>query len=94
MKNFNPLEVFTKEAPEIQEAYANLIYSLVGSPGLDSKTKQIVYIAMKVVSDDENAVLNHILMAKQQGATRDEIKDTIVLSLTVIGLMGVSKCLP
>jgi len=33
-------------------------------------------------------------MAKKLGATRDEIKDTILITLTVCGLKGVASCLP
>jgi len=94
MKSNNPLEIFKQEAPEIQEAYAKIINALIASKGLNSKTKQLVYIAMKVVTDDKNAVKYHVPMAKAAGATRDEIKDVILLSLTVNGLKGISKYLP
>ncbi len=90
----NPLEVFKQEAPEIQEAYAGVINALIASNGLDAKTKQLVYIAMKVVTDDKNAVKFHVPMAKAAGATRDEIKEVILLSLTVNGLKGISNYLP
>jgi len=90
----NPLEIFKQEAPEIQEAYAGVINALIASNGLDAKTKQLVYIAMKVVTDDKNAVRFHVPMAKAAGATRDEIKETILLSLTVNGLKGISNFLP
>ena len=90
----NPLEVFKQEAPEIQEAYAGVINALIASNGLDAKTKQLVYIAMKVVTDDKNAVKFHIPMAKAAGATRDEIKEVILLSVTVNGLKGISNYLP
>ena len=90
----NPLEVFKQEAPEIQEAYAGVINALISSNGLDAKTKQLVYIAMKVVTDDKNAVRFHVPMAKAAGATRDEIKEVILLSLTVNGLKGISNYLP
>jgi len=90
----NPLEIFKEEAPEVQKAYAGVINTLIVSNGLDAKTKQLVYIGMKVVSDDKNAVLYHVPMAKSAGATREEIKDTILLSLTVNGLKGISNYLP
>ena len=90
----NPLEVFKQEAPEIQEAYAGVINAIIASNGLDAKTKQLVYIAMKVVTDDKNAVKFHVPMAKAAGATRDEIKEVILLSLTVNGLKGISNYLP
>ena len=94
MKKSNPLEVFKKEAPEIQEAYAVVINKLIASNGLDAKTKQLVYIAMKVVTDDKNAVKFHVPMAKTAGATRNEIKEVILLSLTVNGLKGITNFLP
>jgi alkylhydroperoxidase/carboxymuconolactone decarboxylase family protein YurZ len=87
------LEKFQKEAPKVQQAYAGLINSLIDLSNLDGKTKQLIYIAMKIVNDDENAILHHVPMAKQTGATRDEIKETVLLSLSVIGLKGVSKYL-
>jgi alkylhydroperoxidase/carboxymuconolactone decarboxylase family protein YurZ len=33
-------------------------------------------------------------MAKKLGATREEIKDTILITLSVCGLKGVASCLP
>ena len=90
----NPLEIFKQEAPEIQEAYAVVINKLIASNGLDAKTKQLVYIAMKVITDDRNAVKFHVPMAKAAGATRDEVKEVILLTLTVNGLKGISDFLP
>ncbi len=89
----NPLEIFKTEAPEVQEAYAGLINALIASKGLDPKTKQLVYIAMKVVADDKNAIRYHIPMAKSAGASRDEVKEVILLSLTVNGLKGITTYL-
>ena len=43
----NPMELFQKEAPEVAAAFNNLIQTLVASRGLDQKTKQLIYIAMK-----------------------------------------------
>ncbi|WP_321369897.1 carboxymuconolactone decarboxylase family protein [uncultured Draconibacterium sp.] len=93
MNKINPLELFEKEAPDVQKAYADLINSLVALKSLDQKTKHLIYIGMKVVTDDFNAVLYHVPMAKKAGATRDEIKETIVLSLSVTGLKSISTFL-
>ena len=90
----NPLETFQTEAPEVQKAYAGVIESLIALKGLDAKTKQLIYIGMKVVTYDKNAVYYHVPMAKKAGATREEIKDTILLSITVSGLKGISNFLP
>ena len=94
MKTENPLQIFKDESPEVQKAYDGLIQSLINDNGLDNKTKQLIYIAMKMIADDERAVKMHIIMAKNMGATREEIKTTILLGLTVIGLKAASKYLP
>jgi len=90
----NPMELFQKEAPEIAAAFNGLIMSLVASKGLDGKTKQLIYIAMKAATGDDMAVRAHIPMAKAAGATREEVIDAILMTLTVSGIRGVVQCLP
>lgn len=83
----NPIDIFQKEAPEVAKAFDGLIQALIASKGLDPKTKQLIYIAMKAALGDVTAVNYHTLMAKKLGATREEIVDTILMTLTVVGLM-------
>jgi alkylhydroperoxidase/carboxymuconolactone decarboxylase family protein YurZ len=90
----NPLDVFQKEAPEVSKAFDALVEALKGTTGLDAKTKQLIYIGIKSAFGDTTAVYFHVPMAKKLGATRDEIKDTILITLTVCGLKGVAGCLP
>jgi len=92
--NNNAMELFMQEAPEVAKAFDGLIQSLVASKGLDQKTKQLIYIAMKTAAGDETAVKFHAPMARQLGATKAEIIDAILLSLTVSGISGVMVCLP
>jgi AhpD family alkylhydroperoxidase len=90
----NPMEIFQREAPEVAMAFNGLIMSLVASKGLDQKTKQLIYIAMKAAMGDDSAVRAHLPMARQAGATRDEVVDAILMTLTVSGIRGVVHCLP
>jgi alkylhydroperoxidase/carboxymuconolactone decarboxylase family protein YurZ len=90
----NPLEVFQKEAPEVAKAFDGLITALKETTGLDAKTKQLVYIGIKAVLGDTTAIYYHVPMARKLGATREEIKDTILITLSVVGLKGVASCLP
>jgi len=62
--NENPVKIFGNEAPEVAKAFNDLIQSLVASKGLDQKTKQRIYIAMKASMGDEMAVKPHVSMAK------------------------------
>lgn len=90
----NPLDIFEKEAPEVAKAFDKLTDALKETTGLDAKTKQLVYIGIKSALADPKAIFYHVAMAKDLGATRDEIKDTILITLTVCGLKGVVSCLP
>ena len=90
----NPMEVFQNEAPDVAAAFNGLIQSLVASKGLDPKTKQLIYIAMKASTGDAMAVRAHVPMAKAAGATKEEVVDAILLTLTVSGIRGVVMCLP
>lgn len=90
----NPIEVFRQEAPEVAEAFNGLIDSLVATKGLDQRTKQLIYIAMKASMGDQMAVRAHVPMAKAAGATKEEVVDAILMTLTVSGIRGVVTCLP
>jgi AhpD family alkylhydroperoxidase len=89
-----PMELFQKEAPEVAAAFNSLIMALVASKGLDQKTKQLIYIAMKAAMGDDMAVKAHVPMAKAAGATREEVIDAILMTLTVSGIRGIAHCLP
>ena len=90
----NSLEIFQKEAPEVAKAFDRLIEALKSTNGLDPKTKQLVYIGIKSSMGDTTAIFYHVQMAKKLGASREEIKDTILITLSVCGLKGVATCLP
>jgi alkylhydroperoxidase/carboxymuconolactone decarboxylase family protein YurZ len=92
--NKNPMDLFQEEAPEVAQAFAGLIQAIVARPALDAKTRQLIYIAMKASMGDEAAVRAHIPMAKAAGATRDEVVDAILMTLTVSGVRGVVSSLP
>jgi alkylhydroperoxidase/carboxymuconolactone decarboxylase family protein YurZ len=82
-----------EEAPEAAAAFNGLIQSLAMPNGLDQKTMQLVYIGIKASQGNAKAVSAHVPMAKQAGATREEIKNTILMTLTVSGVSGVLSCL-
>ena len=92
MEKKNSYQLFMEEAPEAANAFNGLIGSLQNS-GLDSKTMQLCYIAIKASQGGAAAVTAHVPMAKQAGATWDEIKGAILLTLTVSGVSGVLACL-
>lgn len=78
----------------LAKAFDDLIKAIVASKGLDEKTKQLIYIAIKASNGDVSAVNAHIPMAKKLGATKEEVVDAILMTLTVSGIRGVVSCLP
>ncbi len=90
----NPLDVFQKEAPKVADAFNGLIDALKETNGLDAKTKQLVHIGIKASMGDTTAIFYHVPMAKSLGASREEVRDAILISLSVCGLKGVATCLP
>jgi alkylhydroperoxidase/carboxymuconolactone decarboxylase family protein YurZ len=93
MNTQNPYQFYMEEAPETAAAFNGLIESMSIPNGLDPKTMQLIYIGIKASQENATAVCAHVPMAKQAGATRDEIKNTILLTLTVCGVSGVLSCL-
>lgn len=45
---------------------------------------------MKIVSDDVGAALAHVAIAKKLGATKEEIRETVLLTITAVGLKGIN----
>jgi AhpD family alkylhydroperoxidase len=89
----NPWKFFLDEAPAAAGAFNGLVEAVSNSPGLDAKTSQLIYIAMKAANGDAGAVVAHTGMAKKAGVSRDELKAAILMTLTVSGVSGVVSCL-
>ncbi len=89
----NPFMVFKAEAPQVAEAFDGLIQAVSSSGGMDTKTRQLIYVGIKASQGDALAVAAHVPMAKAAGASREEVRDAVLISLTVSGVQGVVHCL-
>jgi len=89
----NPMETFFEEAPSEAEAFNGLIRAVADGNGLDARIRQLLYIAMRASQGDTGAVVAHARMAKEAGASREELRDAILMTLTVCGIRGVATCL-
>ncbi|MCX6090178.1 MAG: carboxymuconolactone decarboxylase family protein [Candidatus Atribacteria bacterium] len=90
----NPLELFHKECPELAKQYEELVDAQKSLPGLDPKTKQLVNIAIQTANRNPRGVKFHALMARNLGATREEVVGAVVMNLHLTGLASVLDCLP
>ena len=94
MMTQNPYEIFLKECPEVAARFDDLIQAQKSLKGLDAKTKQLINIAIQTANRNAKGVQMHAMMAKKEGATRDEIIGAVVLNLHHSGFASVLECLP
>jgi alkylhydroperoxidase/carboxymuconolactone decarboxylase family protein YurZ len=93
MNQKNPMVLLQEEAPKAAQAFYALLESVYSGSGLDEKTGQLIYIGIRASQGDHSAVTAHVPMAKKAGVTRQELKETIVLTLGICGVTGVVHCL-
>ena len=87
------IQLMSEEAPVVSKAFFDLAGAIEKDGGLDEKTFQLVYIAIKASIGEDGAVAAHAAMAKKAGASRDEVRGAVLVSLMTSGVTGVSACL-
>ena len=92
--NENPFEILSQEFPEIAASLGKLIEAQKSFKGIDSKTKQLLNLAIQTANRNPEGVELHAAMAKTEGACREEILGAVVLNLHHSGLVAVLECLP
>ena len=81
-----PFKKFTEVYPKVAEAYEKLGNEVHGAGPLDAKTRALIKLAISVGGRMEGAVHSHTRKAIDAGCTKEEIRQTVLLALTTIGL--------
>lgn len=74
-----------KEMPETAGAFAGLAKSAIAPGVLDSKTKELIALAIGITARCDGCLAFHTKAAKKHGATREEIIETIAVALYMGG---------
>lgn len=87
--------VFLQEAPAQAQAWMQMAQGLDQASALDKKTEELAYIAVLAATGNTSGVPFHVLSAKSQGASRQEVLSAVLLGLpaagaTVIGVLPVA----
>ncbi len=90
----SPFSIFQKECPELAAKFDELVDVQRGSKGLDPKTKQLINIAINTANRNPRGVFFHAMMAKKEGASRDEVIGAVTMNLHLCGLATVLDSLP
>lgn len=89
----NAFQVFSEEAPKHAEAWMKLVQGLSSASALDPKTHNLAYLAVLAVLRRMNGIPFHVKMAKQAGASREEVISAILVGLPPAGHV-VTEVLP
>lgn len=74
-----------RAAPETMKAFGALSAAATMSRALDSKTKELMALAIGIAVHCDGCVAYHTKMARQHGATREEVAETVALAIYMGG---------
>lgn len=86
MKVTSGFQMFMEESGEVGQAYSQLVQTMAESSALDKKTHALAYISALAAAQMTGGLAFHVIMAKQTGASRDEVKDAVLVGLPAVGL--------
>ena len=72
-------------SPDAMKAFASLAAAGTASNAIDTKTKELMALAIGIAIHCEGCVAYHTKMAHQHGATRQEVLETIALAVYMGG---------
>src|ERR1039457_2212252 len=86
-------QVFIREAPQHANAWMAVAQNLGSASALDKKTQSLAYLAVLSVLRLESGIPFHVAIAKEAGASRDELISAILIGLPAAGNV-VTRALP
>ncbi|HMV25454.1 MAG TPA: carboxymuconolactone decarboxylase family protein [bacterium] len=79
---------FVKDYPRVAKAYEELGDAVHHAGPLDTKTRALIKLAISAASRQEGAVHSHVRKALTAGASPEEMRHVIMLTLPTIGFPG------
>ena len=86
-------QTFMSEAPQHAQAWATLVQEFAEASALDKKTQALAYLAVLAALGRESGIPFHVDLARQAGASREEMISAILIGLPAAG-HGVTQVLP
>lgn len=76
-----PLRELRNGTPEVMKSFSALAQAALKPNALDTKTKELIALAISVAIRCDDCIGFHAKAAAQQGATREEIAETLGLAI-------------
>lgn len=77
--------ILRQGSPDALKAFATLSTSATATAALDTKTKELMALAIGIAVHCDGCVAYHTKMAHKHGATRQEVIETVALALYMGG---------
>jgi AhpD family alkylhydroperoxidase len=77
--------IIRQATPDAMKAFGGLSSAATASNTLDSKTKELMALAIGIAVHCDGCVAYHTKMAHKHGASRDEVAETVALALYMGG---------
>jgi AhpD family alkylhydroperoxidase len=74
-----------RAAPDTMRAFGGLSGAATAANALDTKTKELMALAIGIAVHCDRCVAFHTKMAHQHGASRDEVAETVALAIYMGG---------
>jgi AhpD family alkylhydroperoxidase len=68
-------------SPEVMKAFSTMAVSAGAEGALDPKTKELIALAISVAVRCDDCIAFHSKAAAQRGATREEVMETLAMSI-------------
>ena len=81
----NAFQTFMTEAPKHAQAWMAVVQSLDSASALDKKTEELAYLAVLAALRLDSGVPLHVRLAKQAGASREEVISEVLAGLPAAG---------
>ena len=78
-------QAFLSEAPEESNAWMKMVRELGNASALDHKTAELAYLAVLAALRLESGIPFHVQMARQAGASRQEVVSSLLVGLPAAG---------
>lgn len=75
----------TDKYPNVWAAHEQLTKACTEAGPLDRKTVELIKVGICVGAGLETATQRHALMARENGATNDEIYQSVLMAMTTVG---------
>lgn len=76
-----PLKELRTGAPDVMKGFSAIAQAALKANALDTKTKELIAVGISVATRCDDCIGFHVKAAVQQGATRQEILETLAMAI-------------